>query len=315
MFPVILFSLKIIRSGFGSYGGKHSCIKFWIGDFSMDNNVLKNEDITEKVIAFNLRQSYRANMTETELYDCTRGCWKISLENARQCAYAFSVYENTIKEVYKIEKWLSAEELQRETVPNGQNESGRYGFEGRIAEEIRDKYLGKSLENICKKGQYSFKYLPVHDKNNDEVIEEIQKIEKEVAPLNIDEESKKAIVNVRVNQGKFRDLLLKRYNNKCCLCAVKNQKFLIASHIKPWAKSEPNEKADINNGFLMCPNHDRLFDKGYITFGDDGTIIISDKLKKNDWIFLNVDSKMHIEQLTKGNKEYLEFHRKNIFEN
>ncbi len=280
----------------------------------MNSNVLKNEDITEKIIAFNLRQSYRANMTEPELYDCTRGCWRISLENAQQCAYAFSVYENTVKEVYKIEKWLSAEELQRETVPSEQDESGRYGFEGEIAEkEIRDKYLGKSLENICKKGQYSFKYLPVYDKDYDKVIEETQKIEKEVEPLNIDEESKKAIVNVRVNQGKFRDLLLKRYNNKCCLCAIKNQKFLIASHIKPWAKSELKEKVDIDNGFLMCPNHDRLFDKGYITFDDDGTIIISGKLEKNDRVFLNVDSKMRIEQLTKGNKEYLEFHRKKVF--
>lgn len=281
----------------------------------MNSDVLKNEDITEKIIAFNLRQSYCENLTETELYDRTRGCWRISRKNAQQYAYAFSVYENTIKEVYKIEKWLSAEKLQRKTVRNKQDESGRYGFEGKIAEpEIRDKYLGKSLENICKKGQYSFKYLPIHDNNNDEVIEEIQKIEKEVELLNIDEESKKAIVNVRVNQGKFRDLLLKRYNNKCCLCAVKNQKFLIASHIKPWAKSEPKEKADIDNGFLLCPNHDRLFDKGYITFDDDGTIIISSKLSKDNSMYLNVDSKMHIEQLTKGNRKYLEFHRKKVFD-
>lgn len=281
----------------------------------MNSNVLKHKDITEKIIAFNLRQSYHPNLTKDELYDRTRGCWRISRANAQQYSYAFSVYENTIKEIYKIEKWLSAEELQRETVPYNRNDSGKYGFEGKIAEkEIRDKYLGKSLENICKKGQYSFRYLPVYDKNNDEVIEETQKIEKEVESLNIDEESKKAIVNIRVNQGKFRDLLLKRYKNKCCLCAVKNKKLLIASHIKPWAKSESKEKADIDNGFLMCPNHDRLFDKGYITFDDDGTIIISEKLKKNDRIFLNVNSKMHIEQLTKGNKEYLEFHRKKVFD-
>lgn len=277
----------------------------------MSSNVLAYEDITEKIIVLKLPKSYRENMTETELYDCTRGCWGVDLKRAQRIDYAFCVYENIIKEVYKIEEWLPAEELQRETVTNKRDESGKYGFKGKIAEEIRDKYLGKSLENICKKGQYGFKYF---DKNNDRVIEETQKIEKEIEPLNIDEESKKAIVNVRVNQGKFRDLLLKRYNNKCCLCAVENQKFLIASHIKPWAKSEPKEKADIDNGFLMCPNHDRLFDKGYITFNDDGTIRISNKLKKNDMISLNVDSKMRIEQLTKGNKEYLKFHRKKVFD-
>lgn len=143
------------------------------------------------------------------------------------------------------------------------------------------------------------------------VIEETQKIEEEMASLNVEGESRKAIVSVRVNQGMFRNLLLKRYN-KCCLCGVENHTLLMASHIKPWAESESKEKLDVNNGFLMCPNHDRLFDKGYITFDDDGKIIISGKLKETDRAYLNVDSRMHIE-LTDGNKKYLKFHRENVF--
>ena len=278
----------------------------------MNSNVLKNEDITENIIAFKLTKSWKENMTKTELYDRTRGCWEVNLKRAQCVDYAFSVHEDTIIEVYKIDEWLPAEELQRETVPNKQDESGRYGFEGKIAEpEIRDKYLGKSLENICKKGQYRFKYLPIHDKNNDEVIEEAKKIEEEIISLNVEGASKKAIINVRVNQGIFRDLLLKRYN-RCCLCGMENHTLLIASHIKPWTESEPKEKLDVNNGFLMCPNHDKLFDKGYITFDDDGKIIISGRLKEKDWVFLNVDRRMHIE-LTKSNKKYLRFHRENVF--
>lgn len=144
------------------------------------------------------------------------------------------------------------------------------------------------------------------------VIEKAKKIEEEIASLNVDGASKKAIINARVNQGIFRNLLLKRYS-RCCLCGVENQALLIASHIKPWAKSEPEEKLDVDNGFLMCPNHDKLFDKGYITFDNDGKIIISERLK-NDRMFLNVDSGMHIEKLTKGNKEYLKFHREVIFD-
>ncbi len=100
--------------------------------------------------------------------------------------------------------------------------------------------------------------------------------------------------------------MLKRYN-KCCLCGVENPALLIASHIKPWAESEPKEKLDVDNGFLMCPNHDKLFDKGYITFDDNGKIIISDKLIENDKELLNVDSRKHIE-LTEDNKKYLKFH-------
>lgn len=143
------------------------------------------------------------------------------------------------------------------------------------------------------------------------IIEKAQKVEKEIISLNVEGASKEAIINVRVNQGTFRDLLLKRYN-KCCLCGIKNHTLLIASHIKPWAESEPKEKLDVENGFLMCPNHDRIFDKGYITFDDDGKIIISDRLTENDRVFLNVDSKMHIE-LTESNKKYLKFHQKNVF--
>lgn len=147
---------------------------------------------------------------------------------------------------------------------------------------------------------------------NNAIIEEAQKIEEEISSLNIDGASKKAVVNVRVNQGKFRDFLLKRYK-KCCLCGVENYALLTASHIKPWAESESKEQLDIDNGFLMCPNHDKLFDKGYITFDDDGKIIISDRLTENDRVFLNVNSTMHID-LIGNNKKYLKFHRENVFD-
>ena len=146
---------------------------------------------------------------------------------------------------------------------------------------------------------------------NNAAIEKAQKIEEEIISLNVEGASKKAIIKARVNQGIFRDLLLKRYN-KCCLCGLANNTLLIASHIKPWAESEPKEKLDVDNGFLMCPNHDKVFDKGYITFDDDGKIIISDTLSDDDKTFLNVDSRKHIE-LTESNKKYLKFHRENVF--
>lgn len=282
----------------------------------MNSNILMDEDITENIIAFKVNNSYKKEMTETELYDITRGCWRINVNKACHADYAFSVYEGIIIEVYKIEKWMRAEELQRTTFPNEEVPKGRYGFEGEIAEKgIRDKYIGKSI--VYKVGEQSpFKYFTPSQKcvpNKNELIEKVQKIEEEIVSLNIDGESKKAIVNVRVNQGIFRDLLLKRYNKKCCMCGVKEQMLLIASHIKPWAESETKEKLDVNNGFLMCPNHDKLFDKGYITFDDDGKIIISDRLTENDRVFLNVNSRMHIE-LTESNKKYLKFHRQNVFD-
>ena len=59
----------------------------------------------------------------------------------------------------------------------------------------------------------------------------------------------------------------------CALCKVSDKSLLIASHIKPWKNNEADEKTDIDNGFIFCPNHDRLFDKGFISFDGSGQIM------------------------------------------
>lgn len=87
---------------------------------------------------------------------------------------------------------------------------------------------------------------------------------------------------------------------------------LRASHIKPWSDSEPAEKLNPDNGFLLCLNHDGLFDAGLISFADDGTIMISVELDLVDAMLANVTPNMKI-QLTQGNKKYLGYHRKYIF--
>ena len=109
----------------------------------------------------------------------------------------------------------------------------------------------------------------------------------------------------------FRELLLKRYNN-CCLCKIANPQLLVASHIKPWAKSKPDEKLDPGNGFLLCPAHDKLFDLGLISFEDDGQIIISAELSEVDQIYTNIRPDMKIE-VREENKPFLEYHRTNRF--
>lgn len=138
-----------------------------------------------------------------------------------------------------------------------------------------------------------------------------KKVSKEIDDLDLKGIDKEAVVKARVNQGIFKERLLQRYDH-CCLCSVSNKDFLIASHIKPWSESDENERLEVDNGFLLCPNHDKAFDKGYITFDDDGIIMISKELDEKDRIFLNIRQDMHIE-LTSGNKKYLNYHRGNLF--
>ena len=145
--------------------------------------------------------------------------------------------------------------------------------------------------------------------NADEII--ISDIEADADKLQILGKERETFIKARVNQSVFRERLLNKYDS-CCLCKVSNPKFLIASHIKPWADSENNEKLDADNGFLLCPNHDALFDSGYISFDKNGAIMISEELGQVDAIFMNVDKNMKI-SLSSKNKKYLEYHRNNIF--
>lgn len=122
---------------------------------------------------------------------------------------------------------------------------------------------------------------------------------------------KSALVKIRVNQGVFRDRLLKRYS-KCCLCGVHDEAFLIASHIKPWVESSAKEKLDVENGLLLCPNHDKLFDGGWISFDDDGCIMISNEMDSTDKIFMNVTEDIKL-VFSERNMQYLKYHRENVF--
>lgn len=148
-------------------------------------------------------------------------------------------------------------------------------------------------------------FLKSLQKDNDE-------LEKAVMNIKAGEE-REALVKIRVNQGEFRKGLLRR-KSCCCLCGIENEELLIASHIKPWSKSTAEEKTDIYNGLLLCPNHDKLFDGGWITFDKDGKIIISKEISnyRYDKILLNIDENKKIDVYDE-NRNYIKYHRENIF--
>ncbi|MOA51372.1 hypothetical protein D3C78_1745130 [compost metagenome] len=99
-----------------------------------------------------------------------------------------------------------------------------------------------------------------------------------------------------------------KIKSECKMCSISDSRFLIASHIKPWSKSNSEERLDISNGILLCPNHDALFDRGLITFNDEGGIMISKSLDATTCIFMNVHDDIRIE-LTEKQKKYMKWHR------
>ena len=93
----------------------------------------------------------------------------------------------------------------------------------------------------------------------------------------IGETQKQQLVSARRGQGIFKANV--RLNEKRCrVTGITNPRLLIASHIKPWAKSSDHEKLDGCNGLFLSPHIDRLFDRGLISFADDGTLLRSSEL-------------------------------------
>jgi predicted RNA-binding protein with PUA-like domain len=129
--------------------------------------------------------------------------------------------------------------------------------------------------------------------------------------VEITETEKEQIIKSRIGQSTFKKALLS-VEKKCKLCGVSDERFLVASHIKPWNQSNSQERLDVNNGLLLCPNHDALFDKGYISFEECGTIIISTNLNGGTKVFLNINETMNI-IMNEVQQHYMEWHRVNVF--
>lgn len=133
----------------------------------------------------------------------------------------------------------------------------------------------------------------------------------------IDPGEKEAVRKYRLNQNALRKLTLELFEGKCCLSRTKVKEILVCSHIKPWVVSERHEKCDPENTLMLAATWDRLFDRGLISFSNSGKIMVSKKLNKDDWQSIGIQREAALDEkfLTSGRKDYLKYHRENIFKN
>ena len=146
----------------------------------------------------------------------------------------------------------------------------------------------------------------------------LEKLENEIEQkivndTNIDETEKDALVKSRRGQGKFKSNL-KQIERACRLTGVEDIRFLIASHIKAWSECSNNEeRVDGYNGLLLSPNADKLFDKGFISFDDDGTVLVSSQMDISLLQRLGIEPQNNVGAFTSEQKGYLKYHRLNTF--
>lgn len=107
-----------------------------------------NAAIPDPVVLIRINQLFRNGMTSTELYEATRGVWKLDLGRASGAKYVFAAFEGIVKEVYEPQEWqpASAAGYVTRTDLTQEDVEGRIEFVGKVApEHIRSRYVDKSV--------------------------------------------------------------------------------------------------------------------------------------------------------------------------
>ena len=137
--------------------------------------------------------------------------------------------------------------------------------------------------------------------------------ENEIANLPRTTEAERLVVR-RVGQDIFRRGLLEYWDGRCAITGLDVPDLLRASHIKPWADCDTDaERLDVYNGLLLAPHLDAVFDSGFITIAEDGSVLLSDALPSGARATLGLDGLLKIDRLHRAHERYMPWHRSEIF--
>lgn len=128
------------------------------------------------------------------------------------------------------------------------------------------------------------------------------------------ETEKEAIVLSRRGQGLFRKRVA-AVERACRITKVSEPEYLRASHSKPWRDADNGERLDGENGLLLTPDVDLLFDRGFLSFQDDGKVLVSPVANLQAMIKMGLtpDLLKHVGAFSEGQRKFLQFHREKIF--
>ena len=132
----------------------------------------------------------------------------------------------------------------------------------------------------------------------------------------------------RVGQHRFAHDVIQNCHYTCVFCGLRadglpGQRLLIASHIKPWAKSDSLERLDARNGVAACPTHDAAFDTGLLTINGGLRIHRARRLEEeaevNESVGRFFRPPLLLDRATfpagslTPKKRYLDYHRAEVF--
>ena len=122
-----------------------------------------------------------------------------------------------------------------------------------------------------------------------------------------------ALIVSRRGQGLFKQRVME-IETQCRITGVTNPIHLRASHSKPWRDSSNEERLNGENGLLLTPTIDHLFDRGFISFEDSGVLIVSPVAHTLSLNRMGVvtDRIVNVGTFTEGQKQFLDYHRESV---
>jgi hypothetical protein len=148
--------------------------------------------------------------------------------------------------------------------------------------------------------------LELEDHSLEDVQQKAVGLDQSLSPT-----EREQLTKARVGQGLFR-LRVQSIEKTCRLTGIADPRFLVASHIKPWKSSDNNERLDGHNGLMLAPHVDKLFDRGWISFEDNGDVLVeqSATVVTSSWGLSGVTN---VGGFTREQQVFLRYHRAEIF--
>jgi putative restriction endonuclease len=108
---------------------------------------------------------------------------------------------------------------------------------------------------------------------------------------------------------------VRKLEKRCRITGVERLVHLRASHIRPWRDSDNQARPDGENGLLLTPSIDHLFDLGFISFDDKGRLLISpvahtESLRR---MGIQTDASFSVGGFSEGQRRHLDYHRERVF--
>jgi HNH endonuclease len=125
------------------------------------------------------------------------------------------------------------------------------------------------------------------------------------------ETERRQLVLSRRGQGLFR-ARVDALEAACRVTGVADRGHLRASHIKPWRVATDAERLDGDNGLFLAPHVDHLFDRGYISFDDEGRLLVSPLLALSVVRAWGIDTSVQ-RPVREAQRGYLAYHRASVF--